>query len=88
VAAEELVEPGACSCTRACAAAPNAKVQPHAARAQLSSAPELGAACRLQRYVRRPTQKKGVVQMYRSHSGQRSFTFWMSGAPPKVTLLS
>jgi hypothetical protein len=32
---------------------PNAKVQPHAAPTQLSAAPHPGAACRLQRHVRR-----------------------------------
>jgi hypothetical protein len=32
---------------------PNAKVQPHAAPTQLFPAPQPGAACRLQRYVRR-----------------------------------
>jgi hypothetical protein len=31
---------------------PNAKVQPHAAPTQLSTAPQPGAACRLQRHVR------------------------------------
>jgi hypothetical protein len=34
-------------------AAPNAKVQPHAAPTQLSAAPHPSAACRLQRHVRR-----------------------------------
>jgi hypothetical protein len=42
-----------CFGTRASARQPNAKVQPHAAPTQLSPAPQPGAACRLQRHVRR-----------------------------------
>jgi hypothetical protein len=42
-------------------AAPNAKVQPRAASTQLSPAPQPGAACRLQRYVRRAAALGGTL---------------------------